>query len=175
MSKTIKLYLVRHAQPQTLRYKNYFPGPPLGACGMNQAQTMAKYLCTKDIEQVYTSDFTRVIQTLQPFLDIKKITPVVDNALWEREKEVESHESLVARVTTWISNKSHVITNNTAIFSHCGPINMILQYFDPDKTILHYPYTCPFLCHTPLAGIWELDLQDFCLVNGKLIFVDDME
>ncbi|XEY26196.1 phosphoglycerate mutase family protein [Candidatus Uabimicrobium helgolandensis] len=177
MSRIIKLYLARHAEPQTLHYKNYFPGPPLGQRGIKQAHMMAKYLRNKNIQQVYTSNFTRVIQTLQPFLDtrLEQVSPTIEKALWEREKEVESHESLVERVTAWIRNKSNLITSNTAIFSHCGPINMILQYFDPQKTVLDYLYTCPFLCHTPFAGIWELNLQDFCLVDGKLIFVEDME
>ncbi len=177
MPKTTKLYLIRHAQPKTLQYKNYFPGPSLGTTGKLQAQKIAAYLRDKNINQVYASDFIRVKETLQPFLakTSKAVVPVFEKSLWEREKEIESHESLVLRVNSWISIQSSTIIPNTAIFSHCGPINMILQYFDPDKEKLDYPYTCPHGCHTPLAGIWELELQTFHLVHGKLIFIENLE
>ncbi len=165
----MKLYLVRHAKPAVNEYKG-FPGPSLGEEGKRQAQSIAQYLSDKGVEQVFMSDYTRVQETFAPFQSLNpKLIPSIQLALREREKEVESHESLVERVQEWYKEQQTVIlSKNTAIFSHCGPINMILEHLDPHKNLFDYPYTCPYGCHTPLAGIWELTL-DQDLIDGKLL------
>jgi 2,3-bisphosphoglycerate-dependent phosphoglycerate mutase len=87
------------------------------------------------------------------------LIPKYEISLREREKEIESHESLVKRVHKWYDqNEEYILSKTTAIFSHCGPINMILEYLDPEKTIFAYPYTCQFGCHTPLGSIWEISI-----------------
>lgn len=154
------LYLIRHAQPDVLEYLNSYPGPDLGEAGKAQAQWIAQYLSTKQIQQIWASDYPRVLQTLTPF--VEKYTDLkiqTDKALWEREPTLETHESLVQRVHSWFSmHETTIRAKTTAIFSHCDPINMILEYLDPHKTQLQYPYTSPHGCHTPCAGIWEIQL-----------------
>ncbi|OQY41955.1 MAG: hypothetical protein B6242_16685 [Anaerolineaceae bacterium 4572_78] len=159
----MNLYLIRHAEPETLDYDNFFPGPNLGTKGHAQAKVIADYLHDKQITKIYSSDFRRVVQTMQPFLKLTSphIQPSFVKALREREASVESHASLVERVQTWFQKIEHELTTyHVAIFSHCGPLNMILEYLDPDKNILDYPFTSPHGCHTPLAGIWMLRLED---------------
>ena len=152
------LYLIRHAQPAVPDYDNRYPGPNLGEEGHRQAQWIAEVLSKKGIQKIFASDYPRVIQTLHPFMDQNpSINVQVTKALWEREPSIETHESLVARVHEWFSaNKDEILSTSTAIFAHCGPINMILEYLDPRKTQLQYPYTSPHGCHTPCAGIWEI-------------------
>lgn len=155
----MKLYAIRHAQPQLKTYAG-FPGPSLGIEGRKQAKAIAQFLADKGIEQVFMSDYIRVKETFAAFRPFFKGKPFVEKRLRERENTEESHESLVARVHEWMEEKQECLQQkNTAIFSHCGPINMILSYLDPQKELFEYPYTDAFGCHTPLAGIWELEWQ----------------
>jgi len=156
----MKLYLIRHAKPAIKEYKG-FPGPSLGEEGKLQAQAIREYLNDKGIQQVYASDYTRVKETMAPFLNSFPNLPLNEYiALREREKEVERHVSLVKRVHSWFDlNKKEILKQNTAIFSHCGPINMILTYLDPQKTIFEYPHQDVWGCHTPLGQIWEIEFS----------------
>jgi 2,3-bisphosphoglycerate-dependent phosphoglycerate mutase len=166
----MNLYLVRHAEPEIKTYKG-FPGPSLGKKGQIQAEAIAAYLKKKNIQQVYTSDYARVKETLKPFQDLfpqMKIKEV--KALRERENELESHDSLVHRVHTWFDfNKAELLQSNTAIFSHCGPINMILMYLDPDKMIFDYPYEDTWGCHTPLGQLWDIKFEERAFSGGVTI------
>jgi broad specificity phosphatase PhoE len=166
----MNLYLVRHALPEAVHYDNRYPGPNIGAQGNQQAAWIARFLASRNITQVWASDYPRVLQTMAPFLEIANGLRVhTTKALWEREASVEAHECLVKRVHDWFSHSLHEIRKgNTAIFSHCGPINMILEYLDPAKTQLRYPYVCPHGCHTPCAGIWEINLS-LAGIQGRLI------
>ena len=169
----MKLYLIRHAKPEINEYKG-FPGPSLGEEGKDQARSIADYLKDKNIHQVLASDYTRVKETMEPFLLLHPHLNVIEYiALREREKEVESHISLVKRVHEWFSvHQDMIIQENTAIFSHCGPINMILTYLDPNKTIFEYPYRDVWGCHTPLGQIWEIELLKKKYVFGVLVNFD---
>lgn len=175
--KTSHLYLVRHAEPSVRHYKNYYPGPSLGKKGQEQAKKVAHFLADKNIQKVYASDFLRVQETLQPFLSLSKnIVPTFEKALWERESETESHESLVERVQKWAKQQfSEMLSCNSAIFSHCGPINMLLDFLDANKEKLEYTFTCPYGCHTPMAGVWQLKICDGNLAEGHLLFVENLE
>lgn len=162
------LYLIRHAEPEISEYAG-FPGPNLGDIGKKQAQNVANFLQTKPIKRLLTSDYTRVLQTLEPYqIDAKKDAEKLP-VLRERENEVETHEELVARVESWFRKFLLTETENTAIFSHCGPINMILFYLDRKQKILNYPFECEYLCLTPKGGIWVLNIENQQLKNGILI------
>lgn len=132
----MKLYLVRHGQPELNEYSG-FPGPKLGFAGHQQAQEICNILKTKHIKQVLSSDYTRVIETLRPLLKgfpSIKHTEIVE--LRERENDVESHDSLVDRVQDWFKNNLvSIMQQDTAIFGHCGSINMILFYLDRSNFI----------------------------------------
>lgn len=164
------LYLARHALPGVPDYDNRFPGPGLGPEGITQARWMARYLSQVELDVVWASDFTRVKESLKPILECSNNT-VLDIqytiALREREPTEESHNSLDARVKGWFSSiLSNMPQKRTAIVSHCGPINMILEYLDPHQTHFEYPFRCSFGCLTPIAGIWEIELNP---LSGKLI------
>lgn len=165
------LYLIRHAQPEVQEYSNLFPGPNLGNEGKQQAISIAKVLANKGIEQILASDYPRVQQTIAPLLEMYPHLPVqYYQALWEREPTVETHESLKQRVQVWLTSSSSVIKGKTiAIFSHCGPINMILEYLDPHKTQLQYPYTSLHGCYTPCAGIWEIHFNPTGITGTLLL------
>jgi len=168
----MKLYLIRHATPAIEKYHNLPPGPSLGEKGKAEAQKMASWLSGKKIERVLSSDFVRVLETASPFIEsyAPHLEIEIQLALREREASVEAHEHLVTRVHTWLhQNWAHLQAIPHAIFSHCGPINMILEALDPEKHILSYPYQCPYGCLTPKGGIWELDFQDGRLNHGELI------
>lgn len=167
----MKLYLIRHGQPELLEYSG-FPGPKLGALGQAQSEVIRNVLELKNIQKVLSSDYTRVIETARPFLrrnEKLEYAEVVE--LRERENEIESHESLVSRVQGWFAENLELIKQqDTAIFGHCGSINMILFYLDPDLTLMDYPFEDKYKCLTPLGGIWELHIEDKELIEGQLIY-----
>lgn len=167
----MNLYLIRHGQPELAEYAG-FPGPKLGTLGQMQAEEIGRILKSKKIKQVHTSDYSRTIETAKPFL---KNCSSIDYSevikLREREKEIESHESLVVRVQSWFAENIDTITNqDTAIFGHCGSINMILIYLDSDLTLMKYPYVDNYKCLTPLGGIWQLNFEKDKFIGGKLIY-----
>ncbi len=162
------LYLIRHGQPNVETYRG-FPGPPLGELGRAQAKAIASFLDKQAVEELFASDYLRVQQTMEPFRSFcPELNCTIVEALREREKETESHDSLVQRVQNWYVNERKEFANSTAIFSHCGPINMILEYLDPSQNILDYPYVSKHLCRTPKGGIWILEMQASLLKKGRL-------
>lgn len=166
----MKMYLIRHGQPEILEYAG-FPGPKLGEKVQKQSIKIAEILQTKSINQVLGSDYTRVLETAKPFLKANKqleYLQVVE--LREREKEFETHESLVMRVQNWFRAFSTTLPNqNIAIFGHCGSLNMILHYLDPNLQKMKYPYKDKYECLTPIGGIWELQFENAEFVGGELI------
>jgi len=166
----MKLYLVRHGQPEISEYSG-FPGPKLGQKGIQQAHKIAEILSKKGITKVLGSDYTRVIETVQPFLTKnKQLAYLQIIELREREKEFETHESLVCRVQNWFRDYQMNLRNeNSAIFGHCGSLNMILHYLDTKLDKMVYPYKDQYHCLTPIGGIWELEFENNKLINGSLI------
>lgn len=157
------IYLIRHAAPATMDYTNHYPGPELGETGIAQSKWIAEFLSDKSICQVFHSDFPRVVQTMYPYLSSasrpEKITPVIQ--LRERESSTESHESLASRVQHWLNEHFRDFMKvPVAVFSHCGPLNMILENLDPQKKIFKYPFASPHGCLTPIAGIWEIRIKN---------------
>jgi 2,3-bisphosphoglycerate-dependent phosphoglycerate mutase len=170
----MKLYLIRHATPELEKYHNLPPGPPLGSKGKEEAQKIAVWLSRKEIQRVVCSDFLRVQETVLPFIQVSPAKLKIEThvALRERDTSLEEHISLVRRVREWLDdNLGQIQTVPHAIFSHCGPINMLLEALDPQGNILQYPFKCPFGCLTPKAGIWELDVLNGKINNGQLIIL----
>lgn len=163
------LYLVRHAMPAVSSYHNLPPGPDLGTLGQQQAEWIADTLQGRAIRQIWASDFPRVLQTIAPLHGrLPAIQVHTTPALWEREASVESHESLVQRVQGWfLARLPEFQAQTTAIFSHCGPVNMILALLDPEQEHLKYPFVNEFGCLTPCAGIWEVRFTP-AGIQGKL-------
>jgi broad specificity phosphatase PhoE len=162
------LYLIRHGQPSKKKYSG-FPGIGLGEQGKKEALEIFNILKEKKINKVFLSDYTRVIQTAEPFINATAHLPMTVKALRERENEIESHESLVNRVHRWCEeNYKILVNNNVAIFGHCGSLNMVLSFLDPQKEFFHYSFTDSYLCHTPIGGIWEINLSTN---KGELIFI----
>lgn len=171
----MKLYLIRHANPNVDEYAG-FPGPELGALGKKQAERIAVFLKSKNIQKVFSSDYTRVLQTLSPFQkENPSIKVEMALALRERENKTETHNSLVRRVENWLIEILPQLNSATVIFSHCGPINMILDYLDRGQKLMDYPFCCQYLCLTHKGGIWDLDIEDNKLISGELLNVNSVE
>lgn len=168
----MNLFLIRHAEPEFKEYSG-FPGPKLSELGYRQSEYILSLLVHENVNRIFISDYLRVIETIQPFTNIfPDIVVEKVMELREREKEIETHESLLQRVYSWFDfNKSKFVKSNIAIFSHCGPINMILQYLDPNHNKLSYPFVCKYGCFTPKGGVWKLSLNsDNILLKGNLYF-----
>lgn len=163
------LYLIRHAQPGPAAYDNLPPGPGLGTLGQQQADWIADQLADQGIQQLWASDFTRTLETLAPLHARLPHLPLhTTPALRERAPDRESHDSLVQRVRDWFMPRlSEFQARPTAIFSHCGPINMLLDCLDPGQTRLTYPFRNEFGCLTPCAGMWVIRFADTG-IQGKL-------
>ncbi|MCC5944940.1 MAG: histidine phosphatase family protein [Bernardetiaceae bacterium] len=167
----MKLYLVRHGQPEISEYSGC-PGPQLGQKGIQQAHRIAEILTKKNITQILGSDYTRVIETAQPFLaKNKQLKYLQFTELRERENEFETHESLVHRVQNWFRSYSmNFESKSIVIFGHCGSLNMILQYLDPELQKMAYPYKDQYQCLTPIGGVWQLEFEGKKFIKGSLIY-----
>jgi broad specificity phosphatase PhoE len=167
----MKLYLIRHGQPELSEYSG-FPGPKLGAKGQQQALEICNILKTKNIQSILSSDYARVTETTLPILNaIPGVCYSEIVELRERENDIESHESLVQRVQSWFTaSLKNVTQQNTAIFGHCGSINMILFHLDPNLKKMSYPFEDKYKCLTPIGGIWELTFENNEFRGGQLIF-----
>ena len=170
-NNAVNLVLIRHGKPD-IGVDSGFPGPHLEPTGITQAMTIAKVLNNKNIQAVYQSDYTRVLDTAKPFLEAGKPKYVESCiGLREREKRLESHESLVCRAQGWLQSQMPVMSRqNSAVFSHCGPINIILEYLDPGHDLMEYPYIDEYFCRTPMGGVWELVFDDSGFRSGHLIY-----
>lgn len=159
--KIMIMYLVRHALPGVIPYDNHFPGTGLGDMGKRQAQWISGFLENEKIECVWASDFTRTIETAAvictrfPNLELS-----YDVRLRERNPEVETHESLVARVSDWYqSTIEKLVQERTMVVAHGGSINMILNCIDPGFQEFDYPHIDKYDVRTPIAGIWKVDIH----------------
>jgi 2,3-bisphosphoglycerate-dependent phosphoglycerate mutase len=80
--KTI-LYLIRHAQSHPTSRQHHSEWP-LSSLGKNQALKLGILLEKLAITHIFSSPFTRCIQTVKPFADKSIIPIVIENDLRER-------------------------------------------------------------------------------------------
>lgn len=157
----MKLYLIRHALPAIASYDNRPPGPGLGELGMRQAQWIQEFIAPLLPLQVYSSDFTRSLDTARTALGPKfKDCLNIDGRWRERQAEEESHASLLDRVSNWWEECHSKNNTDQIVVAHGGSINAMLEILDPTSRIFHYPYRDQWGIYTPIAGIWEIDISD---------------
>jgi 2,3-bisphosphoglycerate-dependent phosphoglycerate mutase len=77
------LYLIRHAQSHP-NSRHHYSEWPLSSVGKEQAENLSILLEYLGIEKVFSSPFTRCIQTVEPFAKRHIVDIVVDNDLRER-------------------------------------------------------------------------------------------
>jgi len=166
----MNLYLIRHGQPEVEAYSG-FPGPKLSLQGHKQSLAISNILADKKIRCVYSSDYTRAIETANPFLaNHPNVEFIKVSELREREKETENHKKFAHRIEKWFSHNLSTLTErNTAIYGHCGTINVILFHLDMQHTKMKYPFEDEFRCYTPMGGIWELRFDDNNFKEGELL------
>jgi broad specificity phosphatase PhoE len=95
------LIILRHAEFDKSPDMNTHPGPRLNQTGKRQSEKLAAYLSCQSITCVFTSDFTRCIETGIPLSALKRIGMEHVKALRERNPEQETHQSLNDRVKKW--------------------------------------------------------------------------
>src|SRR5438874_2713334 len=86
MPPPTKLYLIRHGQSAN-NAEGRFGGhssTPLSPLGEEQAQRTAKLLASEGIDQIYTSDLPRAVQTARYLADLLKIEIHATPAFRER-------------------------------------------------------------------------------------------
>lgn len=162
-----RLYLIRHAQPLNEDYLKGNADPGLGEEGRAQARAIAHFLLQKDINQLWSSSSQRAKQTLEPLLKEHPMHLGYCEALKEQQGKLESSENLNRRAQDWWEDRrASAVAQNTAIFAHCGSLNSILKYEDPDKEKLDYSYEDEKGCWMPIAGIWELHFDESGELQG---------
>lgn len=165
-----KLYLIRHAQPLNDDYLTRNTDTGLGDKGRDQAKAIAHFLVQRDIEQLWSSTSQRAKQTVEPLLKEHPMHLGYCQALEEKRPELESDESLERRIQDWWKERrAGALKQNTAIFAHCGPLNSLIAYEDPNKEKLDYSFEDEKGCWTPIAGVWELRFDNSgTLLGGEL-------
>ncbi len=159
------LIILRHSEFDKSRDMNVYPGPGLNQTGRLQSDILAAYFSDQHINHLFTSDFTRCIETGIPLSVLKRIRMEHVIALRERDPEQETHQSLNDRVKKWfVHEKNILLKSNTLIISHCGPINMLLDEIHNNELPITYTYSDEYLCHTPKSGIWIFESS-----NGKIL------
>lgn len=154
----MRLYIARHGETVENKRKiiqGTLPGQ-LTERGKQQARALAERLAEEDIASVFSSDLQRCVDTLHPFIDKTRVTPVYDPALRERSYGVfegqnaarfeehmravnrgkdpfstyppngESFYVMQKRVIDWFSSAS--FDGNVLLMTHKGPKIALLMY-----------------------------------------------
>ncbi len=67
------IYLFRHAEPVFPPYKEDPPNPPLNELGKDRAKKLAHVLGESGITHIFSTDFKRTRETVQPMADLLKL------------------------------------------------------------------------------------------------------
>jgi 2,3-bisphosphoglycerate-dependent phosphoglycerate mutase len=148
------LYLVRHAQSLPIAERG-FAGWPLSELGVEQAERLADLLSTLGIEQVFSSPFTRTLDTARPFSkrqtleitlvpDLRERLIVNDNChpsdeVWRRSwedfnfalPECEPSAAAQARICRAVADVARRTNRVSALFTHGNVIGLFLNALVP--------------------------------------------
>ncbi|QWC21586.1 phosphoglycerate mutase family protein [Bacillus haikouensis] len=143
------IYIVRHAKAGGQAFHE-----SLTAEGREQAHRLSSFLGKYPIEAIYSSPFTRTLQTIQPFSDCSGISVQEDERLGERilsEKDLpdwkdrlresfedfslafpggESNEQAMARASSFIDDVLERKEDHIVVVSHGNLSTLLLRYFD---------------------------------------------
>ncbi|WP_261129835.1 histidine phosphatase family protein [Bacillus sp. Marseille-Q3570] len=87
------LYLVRHCKAE-----GQPPESPLTEEGCNQAEELAEFFSTIQIDRIISSPFTRAQQSIEPTANALKIRVETDDRLSERILSTENHEDWLEKL-----------------------------------------------------------------------------
>lgn len=82
----MELLLVRHALPQRLETPGLPADPPLAEGGRVQAAALARHWAPR-VDAVWTSPMLRAVQTAEPLVAARGLTPEVDDDLAELDRD----------------------------------------------------------------------------------------
>ena len=157
---TTILFLVRHATPDWNRKDIPYdtpPGPPLAPQGEQEAAQLAVWLAGQGIQRLYTSPMLRARQTAGIIGDHLRL-PAVEVAGVTEAREGETRAAVEERMWRFYE---HVGANGaagaTAVVSHGGPIDVLLQRLGVTEAILaplrqRFDHRNP----VPCAGAWAV-------------------
>ncbi|MGG1675682.1 histidine phosphatase family protein [Neobacillus sp. NRS-1170] len=145
------IYVIRHCEAEGQQLEAL-----LTAKGVQQAETLARFLSNKDIERIISSPFVRAIQSIQPLATQKEMKLELDERLserilsalnlpdWlERLKETfddlelkfdggESSREAMNRVVSVVEDIMKSEAKNTLIVTHGNLMSLLLKNFQPD-------------------------------------------
>ena len=87
----MELLLIRHALPVRIEGAPGPADPPLADLGRRQADALADWLADAPIDAIYTSPLRRAIETAAPLAARHGITPVVEDAIAEFDREADHY------------------------------------------------------------------------------------
>lgn len=144
-----KIYLVRHCEAE-----GQAPNAPLTEKGIRQAEELATMLQGFKIERIFSSPYSRAIQSIEPFATKKQLEIEVDNRLRERvlstefspdwleklEKTFddldlayeggESSNEAAKRILQVIDDIKNSNVGRTVIVAHGGILSVLLNHYD---------------------------------------------
>ena len=126
---TSSVYILRHASPEDGEMPNRTR--PLSALGHRQAETLVPHLRDLHCVAVYSSPFTRALETIAPFCLSAGLRPIVREDLGERTAEEglpEVRDRMVAAVREITAAHPE---EAVLICTHGGAMAGLLTYCEP--------------------------------------------
>lgn len=127
MSPTI-LYVLRHCHPEDGDFPNR--ARPLSDRGRRHAQALIAYLGALDIDAVYSSPFTRALESVRPFCAAAGLSPTPREDLGESTSE-ELLPQVRERMVAAVKDISLQHPGQTALLcTHGGTMWGLISHFD---------------------------------------------
>lgn len=87
----MELLLIRHGRPQRAFSENGPADPSLDDSGLRQAEALAKWLATEQIDALYSSPLARALETAQPVAEATGLQPVVAEGIAEWDRDASAY------------------------------------------------------------------------------------
>lgn len=153
LAETGTLYLVRHASAgERSKWRGVDAVRPLTKKGRRQAAALAGYLADSGIERIYTSPYTRSVQTVEPLADAIGAKVIEHDALAEGP-DVDAAYELVDELAGY----------NAVLCSHGDVIPAVINRMMWAGLTLESRFYCS------KASIWEVDIEGGVFTTARYV------
>lgn len=153
LAKTGTLFLVRHAiAADRTKWTGVDALRPLTKKGRRQAQAIAEYLRDRGIERIYSSPYTRCVQTVEPLAEAIGAKVIEHDALAEGP-DVDAAYQLC----------DHLVGFNAVLCSHGDVIPAVINRMMWAGLVLESRFYCS------KGSIWEVDVEGGRFAHARYV------